>query len=485
MQSMGLEQKIDLLMSMALDDQEGVPPGPRATSSHHQRAGGWRDGTEPAADEQAPSARGLPPRLRHTKDVGALRPLNIRNVRTAGGTRTTLLRILMTNACSFNCHYCPMRRDRNLPRTLLKPDELVRIFLAAHARGWCQGLFITTGIPGRPVKVMDDLIQVLALLRERHGFRGYIHVKMVPGAEDAQIERLTALASRVSLNLEAPCGEHLTQIAPEKNLATTVAALERTRAQVLAGWAEARAGRPPDRLLPGGSAGMTMQFVVGATSDTDRTILGTVSDLYAGGGIHHSQFSAFRPIRETPMEGMKATPALREHRLYQADHLLRQYGFAAGEIAYDDNGNLPLSVDPKCAWALANPERFPVEIRTASYEELVRVPGIGPGTARRIVAERRTATLRGLADLRKLGAVTTRAAGFLTLGGRRLQSVRWAEQLGFWRPEEETGAYQLQYEVSPGRFGSLRGRQRAVGRAGSRAAVGEWRRTGVGRQFVE
>jgi predicted DNA-binding helix-hairpin-helix protein len=451
-QNMGLEQKIDLLMSMAMDDQDGVPSGPGAMSGSSSRSSRWTRHADGPGGGYATPPRQLPPRLRHTKEVGALRPLNIRNVRTAGGTRTTLLRILMTNACSFNCHYCPMRRDRNLPRTLLKPAELVRIFLGAHARGWCEGLFITTGIPGRPVKVMDDLIEVLALLRERHGFRGYIHVKMVPGGDDAQIERLTALASRVSVNLEAPCGQHLTQIAPEKNLATTIAGLERTRAQVIDGWAEERAGRPRDRLHPGGSAGMTMQFVVGATADTDRTILDTVTGLYAGGGIHHSQFSAFRPIRETPMEDMKAAPALREHRLYQADHLLRQYGFGAGEIAYDPSGNLPLSVDPKCGWALAHPERFPVEIRTAPMEELVRVPGIGPGTARRIVAERQSVSIRGLADLRRMGAVTARAAGFLTLGGRKLQDVRWSEQLGFWRPEDEVGTYQLQYDVSPGTF---------------------------------
>ena len=171
MEHMGLEQKIDLLMSMAMDDQDGVPSAPGAVSGSSTRNGNWSRHGDNAPDGTGRSVRKLPPRLRHTKDVGALRPLNIRNVRTAGGTRTTLLRILMTNACSFNCHYCPMRRDRNLPRTLLKPEELVRIFLAAHARGWCQGLFITTGIPGRPVKVMDDLIEVLALLRERHGFR--------------------------------------------------------------------------------------------------------------------------------------------------------------------------------------------------------------------------------------------------------------------------------------------------------------------------
>jgi predicted DNA-binding helix-hairpin-helix protein len=197
---------------------------------------------------------------------------------------------------------------------------------------------------------------------------------------------------------------------------------------------------------------MTMQFVVGATPDSDRAILGTVGGLYAGGGIHHAHFSAFRPIRETPMEEVRAAPALREHRLYQADHLLRRYGFAADEVVYDGGGNLPLTLDPKSAWALAHPERFPVELRTASYEELLRVPGVGPASARRIVATRRTTSVRGLADLRRIGVVTTRAAGFLTLGGRRLQSVRWAEQLGFWRPEEEAGAYQLVYDVSPGTF---------------------------------
>jgi predicted DNA-binding helix-hairpin-helix protein len=428
--NMTLERKIDLLMSLAQDDADGIPA-----------ASGARDGTRP-----------VPPRLRHAKEVGALRPLNIRQVRNGAGMRTSLLRILMTNACSFNCHYCPMRRDRALPRTLLKPEELVRIFLGARARGWCEGLFITTGIPGRPVKVMDDLIQVLELLRERHHFAGYIHVKMVPGGEAAQIERLTALASRVSLNLEAPCGASLARIAPDKSFPTALTALERARAQVNHNRAEERAGRPRDHLHPGGVAGMTMQFVVGATPDTDQTILGSATALYRAGGIHHTQFSAFRPIRDTPLESAQAAPALREHRLYQADHLLRRYGFGADEIAYNDDGNLPLSLDPKCAWAIAHPERFPVELRTASAEELIRVPGIGPMSARRIVNERASTILRGLADLRRLGVVTTRAAGFLTLSGRRMQSVRWAEQLGFWRPDDEVGNYHVAYDVSPGTF---------------------------------
>jgi predicted DNA-binding helix-hairpin-helix protein len=417
MRNPDLEQKLDILMSLAVDDREG-----------------------------------LPPRLSHTKSVGALRPLNIRSLRPAPGMKMSLLRILMTNACSYNCHYCPMRRDRPMPRTLLKPEELVRIFLGAHQRGWCEGLFITTGIPGRPVKVMDDLIQVLELLRERHRFRGYIHVKLVAGSETSQIDRLTALASRVSLNFEAPCGKSLAQIAPEKSFSTTLHDFERVRSLVVRERAEQAHGKPRDPLHPGGASGMTMQFVVGATNDSDQRLLHTITSLKAPGGVHHPQFSAFRPISNTPMEGVPAAPALREHRLYQAAHLLSSYGFTPEEVIYESNGNLPLSLDPKSAWALAHPELFPVEVQRASHEELLRVPGIGPTAARRLVEQRGSVLVRGLGDLRKLGVITNRAGGFLTLRGKRLQSSRWTQQLGFWAPEEEAGMYHGVYEVSPGTF---------------------------------
>ena len=197
---------------------------------------------------------------------------------------------------------------------------------------------------------------------------------------------------------------------------------------------------------------MTIQFVVGATPDTDRSLLGTITELKTGGGVHHPHFSAFRPISDTPLESAPAAPALREHRLYQAAYLLGEYGFRPEEVVYEPSGNLPLALDPKSAWALAHPEQFPIEVGTASYEELVRVPGIGPLAARRIVAVRGSTALRGLADLRKLGVVTTRAGGFLTLRGRRLQTTRWTEQLGFWAPEDEVGAHHVVYQVSPGTF---------------------------------
>ena len=418
-----LSEKLEILMSLASEDREGPPEAPRS----------------------------LPPRLRHANEGGALKPLNIRVLRGTGRPMR-LLRILMTNACALNCHYCPMRRDRAMRRTLLKPEELVRIFLGALRRDWCEGLFITTGIPARPEKVTDDLITVLELLRVRHKFAGYIHVKLVPGAEEAQIQRITALATRVSVNLEAACGDTLARIAPEKQLANTLVTLERARRVVVNAKAEERAGRPRDVRLPGGVAGMTMQFVIGATPDSDRTIMDRVTSLYAGGGIHHAHFSAFRPIRDTPLESAPATPALREHRLYQADWLVRDYGFAPNEVVYQDDGNLPLAVDPKAAWALAHPELFPVEVRSASFEQLLRVPGVGPRSARRIVNERGSAVLRGLADLRQFGVVTSRAGGFLTLGGKRLQPIRWTEQLGLWKPEAEVGARHEVYDFSPGTF---------------------------------
>jgi predicted DNA-binding helix-hairpin-helix protein len=420
---MDLQEKLAVLMSYAADDREGVP-----------------------------SASPLPPRLRNASAAGVLGPLNLRSVRVPGRGRATLLRVLMTNACSYNCHYCPMRRDREMPRTLLTPEELVRVFLAARARGWCDGLFVTTGIPGRPAPVADKLIAVLEILRFRERFDGYVHVKLVPGAEPAQIARIVALANRVSLNLEAPCGATLAPIAPEKDFAAAAASLARAQTLVQLERAERRDGKPGDRLRPGGVAGMTVQFVVGATPDSDRTLVSKVTELYASGGLHHAHFSAFRPIENTPMESVAAAPTLREHRLYQADWLLRDYGFDASEIAYDARGNLPLDVDPKTAAALAQRDRFPVEVRTAPYETLLRVPGIGPTTARRLVAERRTTTFRSLGDLKRLGVAVARAAGFVTLGGRRLQDVRWAAQLSLWDAADEVGAGHRTYAFSPGTF---------------------------------
>jgi predicted DNA-binding helix-hairpin-helix protein len=339
-----------------------------------------------------------------------------------------------------------------MPRTLLKPAELVKIFLGAVERNWCEGLFITTGIPGRPSAVVGEVIQVLELLRLKHRFTGYIHVKLVVGSDQAQIERVTALANRVSLNLETPCGASLTQIAPEKDLSLSFQNLEKVRSLVAEERAERRYGRPVNPLRPQGASGITTQFVVGATPDADKTILNTVSRLHKGGEVHHVHFSAFRPIIDTPMENVAGTPVLREHRLYQAEYLLRDYHFKADEIVFGPDGNLPLARDPKVAWALDHPEKFPVEVNKASIEELIRVPGIGKISATRIVTERKTTTFRSASDLQKLGIRASHAAGFLTLNGKRLQHDRWIEQLGMWSMEEQVGVNHRTYQVSPGTF---------------------------------
>jgi predicted DNA-binding helix-hairpin-helix protein len=228
--------------------------------------------------------------------------------------------------------------------------------------------------------------------------------------------------------------------------------LEKVRSLVAEERAERRYGRPVDPLRPQGASGITTQFVVGATPDADRAILDTVSRLHQGGEVHHVHFSAFRPIIDTPMENVTATPALREHRLYQAEYLLRDYHFKADEIVFGSDGNLPLARDPKVAWALDHPEKFPVEINKASFEELIRVPGIGRISARRIVTERRNTAFRSASDLQKLGVRAMHAAGFLTLQGKRLQHDRWVEQLGMWSMEEQVGASHRTYQVSPGTF---------------------------------
>ena len=297
----------------------------------------------------------------------------------------------MTNACALNCHYCPMRRDRAMRRTLLKPEELVRIFLGALRRGWCEGLFITTGIPARPEKVTDDLIAVLEMLRVRHRFAGYIHVKLVPGADQAQIERITALATRVSVNLEAACGDTLLQARAGEG---AVEHPRDARARASRGRCESGGGtcRSSSRWSPAGWRGghddavrrrRDARFRPDDHGPCDEPLCRGRDPPCALQRVPAR--SATRRWKSAP-----AAPVLREHRLYQVDWLVRDYGFAPNEVVYEDNGNLPLAMDPKAAWALAHPECFPVDVSSASYERLVRVPGVGPRSARRIVDERRS-----------------------------------------------------------------------------------------------
>jgi predicted DNA-binding helix-hairpin-helix protein len=373
-----------------------------------------------AADDRE---HGLPGRRRLNEG-----PVGIRPLRLPGGGRTTIMRVMQTNACSLACAYCPTFCGGRVRRTSLAPEEVARIFMDANQAGRADGLFLTSGVPGRPARAMDRLLATLDLLRRRHRFGGYVHVKVLPGAERDQLIEATRLSSRVSVNLEGPTDEVVRGLAPDKSFSGDLLPKLELAGRLSR---EARLEGRPWRAAPSGT---TTQFVVGAQGESDHALLSLVGRLEGQGLLHHAHFSAFQPVAGTPMEGVAATPPIREWRLYQAEYLLRQYGFAPAELPFGDTGNLPLDQDPKTAWALAHPERFPLEVMRADYEALLRVPGVGPRAARRLLAERGRTVLRDGRDLARLGVDAERAAWFLTLGGRRLARAPRAEQLHLFGP---------------------------------------------------
>lgn len=414
---MEIEAQVRILMAGALEDREG--------------AGSLQD-----------LAQGL--RARQPLDPINIRPLAARE----GFPASRLFRILLTNACSFSCSYCPMRAGREIPRHALAPAVLARVFLTAYRKHWVSGLFVTTGIPRSPRWAMDRMLELIEILRFRHRYGGYLHAKAVSGAEPAQVERLALLCDRVSYNLEAACQATLDRVAPEKSLAEGLDLLELVRQTALHAGDRRLAGdpRPPG---PAVAAGATTQFVVGIGPETDREILSEAARLWRKRTIHHPHFAAFRPIEGTPLEGQRETPLLRENRLYQADYLVRRYGFAPEELPYRASGHLPLERDPKLAWALAHRDIFPVELTTASRETLLRVPGLGPATVERVLRLRRRACGVDLAALGRIGPAASRAAGFLAYRGRTLGGTALQEDLF---PVEDFPGPSSVYSFSPGTF---------------------------------
>ncbi|MBN1641030.1 MAG: putative DNA modification/repair radical SAM protein [Anaerolineae bacterium] len=323
------------------------------------------------------------------------------------GKRIALLKVLQTNVCEKNCAYCANRVGRDVPRNRFSPDELARVFDQMAQRKLVEGLFLSSGICGSAQRSMDHMIATVELVRERYGFQGYVHLKLLPGATRDQVERAGQIAQRVSVNLEAPNMQRLGQIAPNKGRDEVLNPMR---------WASEFIRAGGGRWAP---AGQTTQFVVGAADESDRELLTTAHHLYTHLDLHRAYFSAFQPVRGTPLEGKAHTPAWREHRLYQCDFLFRMYGFALDELVFDQEGLLPREADPKMMWARAHPECFPIEVNRAAREDLLRVPGIGPRSAARIVSARRSARLTALSDLHKLGAVPARAAPYVLLAGRR------------------------------------------------------------------
>jgi len=322
-----------------------------------------------------------------------------------GGRSVPLLKVMMSNRCNRGCTFCAFRASRDLPRTSLEPHELAAAFDAMRRRGLVEGLFLSSGMEPDPVTAMSRMLDATAILRTRHGFRGYVHLKVLPGAERAQVEEAARLASRLSFNLEAPTAEHRFALAPAKS----GPGLVRGHIEDLARLA-ARGG------LPG--SGWTTQYVVGPAGETDRDLLSTTATLYRRFSLRRAYYSRFEPVPGTPLEAAPPTATLRQRRLYEADTLLREYGFEAAEIPFEDGGSLPGEVDPKEAWARAHPERFPVDVATADARDLLRVPGLGPVGVRRLLRARREGALRSGEDLAALKVQVARCAGWITVGGR-------------------------------------------------------------------
>jgi predicted DNA-binding helix-hairpin-helix protein len=336
-----------------------------------------------------------------------------------------VLRTLQTSACEQNCFYCPFRAGRSgIPRVGFGPDELACEFDRMQRAGVVKGLFLSSGSVGGGARTMDPMLATVEVLRRKYAYRGYIHLKIMPGAERAQVEQALSLADRVSVNLEGANANRLASLAPRKDFEGQLLGAMRWVREI----AQARGVSSEGlRLNPAKVPSLVTQFVVGPAGESDRELLTTADQLYRGVKLARAYYSGFNPVPDTPLADAAPTPAVREHRLYQADWLLRFYGFALGDLPFDGNGALPSDVDPKLAWARQHLAGHPVELNRASRRELLRVPGIGPRSADAILRARRLGHVRELGDLRALGAVANRAAPFVLLDGRRPP-----HQLGFW-----------------------------------------------------
>jgi predicted DNA-binding helix-hairpin-helix protein len=331
------------------------------------------------------------------------------------GKQIKLLKTLLSSACERDCYYCPFRAGRDFRRATFKPQEFAELFMKLHQSNAAQGIFLSSGIAAGGANTQNKILDTAEILRNKLGFKGYLHLKIMPGAEKGQVERLMQLADRVSINLEAPNTERLKKLAPGK---VFIEELFRPLKWV----EEIRQTQPAYKFWNGKHPSTVTQFVAGGSDETDLELLTTTDWLMKNVRIRRAYYSAFSPIRDTPMENKAAVDPLREHRLYQASFLLRDYGFDLEDMPFLQSGNLPLPTDPKLAWAEMNLSQKPVEINRADKRELLRVPGIGLKGADAILQARRTGKLRDLTSLRRMGIIVARAAPFLLLDGRRAES---------------------------------------------------------------
>lgn len=344
---------------------------------------------------------------------------------SSDGRCISLLKILLTNECIYDCKYCINRCSNDVPRATFTPEEICTLTMEFYRRNYIEGLFLSSGILGNPTYTMELIFRTVWLLRQKYHFNGYIHVKGIPGADSEVIRQTGYLVDRMSINLELPTAEGLKTLAPNKHRKNILTPMRQIQNHITENKNDLVLYRSAPRFVSGGQS---TQMIIGATGENDYQILGVAEGLYQKFELKRVFYSAFVRVNED--KNLPAIPGgpplLREHRLYQADWLLRFYGFKAQELLTEDRPYFNVMLDPKEDWAVRHLEEFPVEINRAPYEKLLRVPGIGVKSARRIVAARRSGCLR-FEHLKKLGVVLKRAVYFITCGGRMMYPTKLEE----------------------------------------------------------
>ncbi len=346
------------------------------------------------------------------KGVGSTGGMGICHAYAPDGRCISLLKILLTNHCVFDCHYCINRKSSNVRRARFTPQEVADLTLSFYRRNYIEGLFLSSGIVRSGNHTMEQLVECARILREEHDFRGYIHLKTIPEADPELVHQAGLLADRVSINVELPTDVGLTRLAPDKDARQIEGAMRGVKAAIVQAKDETKRFRHAPKFAP---AGQSTQMIVGADGASDADIVGRASGLYGRFGLRRVYYSAFSPIPDaSAVLPLKRPPLMREHRLYQSDWLMRFYGFAPAEVvqAMGADGNLPLDIDPKLAWALKFREHFPVDVNRASKEALLRVPGLGVRAVGRLLASRRQRSLR-LEDVGRLTVSVAKVRPFI------------------------------------------------------------------------
>ena len=373
--------------------------------------------------------------------IGSASACGICHTFSADGRCISLLKVLQTNICVCDCKYCVNRRSNDTPRAAFTPEELADLTMQFYRRNYIEGLFLSSGIIRDPNYTCELMIRTLELLRRKYRFYGYIHAKAIPGADPLLTHKLGLLADRMSINIELPSKESLQALAPDKSKAGILGPMKLISGGIKENRADIVQYRHAPKFAP---AGQSTQMIVGASPESDLQILTLSEALYRKFALKRVFFSAYMPVVADPLLPSKEVkpPLLREHRLYQADWLLRFYGFEAKELLDEQHPFFDPCLDPKCNWALNHMDRFPLEVNNAAYEDLLRVPGIGVTSARRILAARRTGSLDFKA-LKKIGVVLKRAQYFITCGGRMMEGLKFSDRTARFALMSEQTAAQL------------------------------------------